>query len=271
MNRKRLTQLFPFLLPFRKWQRKICFYLKMRFDRNRYARGYSSPLTQKVFQCRQVVINPNSGYGIQYQQNKAHNLKIASRCLNGLVIAPGETFSFWQAVRKADKKDKYLDALCLVYNEIQPIYGGGLCQLSNLLYWCFLHTPLTVVERHAHSVESLPPVPGSIPEGLDATVSEGWKDLKVRNDTGDSYQILVDFDETDIMMSIYSDIAPKVHYDLYEKHAHYDRQGQDIYRENEIWRREYFVDGRVEEHLFLKNRYRITYAIAQEALEEDIL
>lgn len=36
-KRKRLTQLFPFLLPLRKWQRKKFFYLKMKFDGNKYA------------------------------------------------------------------------------------------------------------------------------------------------------------------------------------------------------------------------------------------
>ena len=30
--RKRLTQRFPFLLPLRRWQRRVCFYLKMRLD-----------------------------------------------------------------------------------------------------------------------------------------------------------------------------------------------------------------------------------------------
>ena len=37
MARKRLTQLFPFLLPLRQWQRKKCCYLKMRLDKNHYA------------------------------------------------------------------------------------------------------------------------------------------------------------------------------------------------------------------------------------------
>lgn len=51
MARKRLTQLFPILLPFREWQRKKLFYLKMRFDWNRYARNKSeSPLSHTVFE-----------------------------------------------------------------------------------------------------------------------------------------------------------------------------------------------------------------------------
>lgn len=46
--------------------------------------------------------------------------------------------------------------------------------LSDLLYWCFLHTPLTVTERHGHAVEQFPAAEAErFPRGADATVSEG--------------------------------------------------------------------------------------------------
>ena len=34
--------------------------------------------------------------------------------------------------------------------------GGGLCQLSNLIYWMTLHTPLTITERYRHSYDVFP-------------------------------------------------------------------------------------------------------------------
>lgn len=44
MKRKRLTQVFPFLLPIRKWQRKKLFYLEMLIDGNKYAKNKSEAL-----------------------------------------------------------------------------------------------------------------------------------------------------------------------------------------------------------------------------------
>ena len=148
MPRKRLTQIFPFLLPLRKWQRKKLFYMKMNLDGNRYAHSRSDELLPvRAFEASSLLINQNSGFDIKYQFNKVHNLKLAANTINGVMIMPGETFSFWKLARKADSYVKYKDGLSVVDGEIRGSYGGGLCQLSSLLYWMFLHTPLTVTER----------------------------------------------------------------------------------------------------------------------------
>ena len=112
-----------------------------------------------------------------------------------MIIEPNETFSFWQLVRWADHHEKYKDGLNLVDGKIVGSYGGGLCQLSNMLFWLFLHTPLTVVERHGHAVESFPSTTEDLPCGTDATINEGWLDLKIRNDTDNTFQIEISFDD----------------------------------------------------------------------------
>lgn len=110
MSRKRLTQVFPWLLPLRRWQRKKLFYIKMRFDKNRYAGEIlNSVLPYEAFTTSSLMINRKSGFDIKYQMNKVHNLKLAAKTVNGIVIRPGETFSFWQLVRYADKKERYKD------------------------------------------------------------------------------------------------------------------------------------------------------------------
>ena len=78
MGRIRLTQVFPFLLPLRKRQRKFCFYLKMRLDRNRYAHTIQTEcLPYTVFSAQSALINPDSGFDLQYQYNKVFNLKLS--------------------------------------------------------------------------------------------------------------------------------------------------------------------------------------------------
>lgn len=64
-----------------------------------------------------------------------------------------------------------------------------------MLFWLFLHTPLTVIERHGHAVESFPSTTEELPCGTDATINEGWLDLKICNDTDNTFQVVVEFDD----------------------------------------------------------------------------
>ncbi len=73
MKRKRLTQVFPFLLPIRKWQRKKLFYLEMLIDGNKYAKNKSEALLPNtVFETSSLMLNENSGFDMKYQINKVH-------------------------------------------------------------------------------------------------------------------------------------------------------------------------------------------------------
>lgn len=215
MPRIRLTQVFPFLLPLRKWERKKFFYLEMQLDGNRYARKTSDDLLPNtVFESSSLMLNENSGFDMKYQFNKVHNLKLAARTVNNVIIRPDETFSFWQLVRRADRHEKYKDGLNLADGKITGSYGGGLCQLSNMLFWLFLHTPLTVVERHGHGVESFPSTTEDLPCGTDATISEGWLDLKARNDTDNTFQIVISFDEKYMYGRILSQSPVDIEYSI---------------------------------------------------------
>ncbi len=100
MSRKRLTQIFPFLLPLRVAQRKAFFYAGMRLDDHAYAKTlHDELLPHKLFSTDSELYNPNTGFDMIYQENKVFNLKLAAKTLHGLLIKPGETFSFWQTVR----------------------------------------------------------------------------------------------------------------------------------------------------------------------------
>lgn len=101
--------------PIRKWQRKKLFYLEMLIDGNKYAKNKSEALLPNtVFETSSLMLNENSGFDMKYQINKVHNLKLAARTINKVIIEPNETFSFWQLVRWADHHEKYKDELNLV-------------------------------------------------------------------------------------------------------------------------------------------------------------
>lgn len=273
MKRKRLTERFPFLLPLRRFQRKVFFYLKMRFDSNKYAKNKSDKILEnKIFTASSKIINPNSGFDIEYQYNKAHNLKLVSKTMDRIIIEPNEVFSFWVLAKDAEKHEKYKDGLTLVNDKTIAQKGGGLCQLSNLLFWLFLHSPLTIIERHPHSTETIPRQ-GEIPPGVDATISEGWLDLKVRNDTSSSYQIVLEFDDESIHGSIYSDYKSDIIYTVRSENLFYARESDGIYRYNEIYRikKNYINNEIINKDLILKNRAEIKYELEEELLDRRII
>lgn len=253
MPRKRVTQLFPALIPLRRWERKKLFYLKMRLDRNRYAASVSlTPLPFVLFETGEVMVNPNTGLDIVYQRNKVHNLTLAARRVSGVLLRPGETFSFWRLTRDADRDEPYKDGLELVNGKIVPAYGGGLCQLSNLLYLLFLHSPLTVTERHGHPVEGLPPNAGESLHGVDATVNEGWLDLRARNDTGNTFQLTVEVGETEIRGRILSLTPVGRTYEIFNPSVRYRRMDGKILEYAEVARAETDAVSaeRTERHLY---------------------
>ncbi len=207
MKRKRITQIFPWLIPLRTWQRKFFFYLGMKLDRNRYTSCVQENLLPaEVFSSRCPLYNKETGFDMVYQENKVHNLKLAAAAIDRMLIRPGETFSFSLATRHADRREPYRDGLTVINGRLTTAPGGGMCQLSNLLFWVFLHSPLTIVERHGHGSKDFPEPPSDAPMGVDATLAEGWKDLKVRNDTDHTFQIHIAFDPEQISGQLYASL-----------------------------------------------------------------
>ena len=235
MGRKRVTQLFPWLLPLRKKQRKLCFYLGLLMDRNHYSsKQIETLLPYRLFETTCPMYNHETGFDMKYQENKVFNLKLAAKTLNNLIICPGETFSFWRLVRYADKDTPYKDGLVVADGKLQTLPGGGLCQISNLLFWLFLHTPLTIIERHGHMIKDFPDPPSDAPIGVDATVSEGWLDLKVKNNTDRTFQIVISFDESNIEGCILTDIEPTTTWQITNgKPLYYQKNGR-IFEEVDI-------------------------------------
>lgn len=229
MTRKRLTQIFPFLLPIRLWQRNLFYRIGMYLDGNKYSKTKGDSLPFEVCKEKTLMINENSGYDIIYQKNKVHNLKILSKTMNRILIYPHETFSFCYLSRNAKKYGKYKDGLILIDNNIVTRRGGGICHLSNLLYYLFLMSPLTIVERHGHKVKSLPNPDKDTKEGIDATINEGWLDLRVRNDTDNIYQIVIGFDDIYMYGSILSNNELKIEYSIENENFKYIKNKDKIY------------------------------------------
>ncbi len=111
---------------------------------------------------------------------KVENLRRAVKAFHGIEIPAGSVFSFWRQLGRTTRLRGFTDGRELREGCLVPAIGGGLCQLSGLLYQAALEAGLEIVERHAHSRI----LPGSAAEqDLDATVFWNYVDLRFKSDT----------------------------------------------------------------------------------------
>lgn len=193
------------------------------------------------------------GEEMELQKNKVVNLQLAAARLNGVVLRPGETFSYWRLIGKPSRKKGYREGMVLFLGRIGSDVGGGLCQLSNLIFWMTLHTPLTVVERYRHSHDVFPDSNRTQPFGSGATCAYPHRDLMIRNDTDQSYQLCVRVGETHLEGEWRAEAPQKFQYEILERNARMDQASWGGYiRHNELFRRVFDLDGTLlrEEFLF---------------------
>lgn len=132
------------------------------------------------------------------QINRCQNILLAAGALHGLVIAPGEEFSFNTAVGPRTADRGYRTATVFINEKAVPGIGGGVCQVSTTVYQAALQAGLTVTERHPHSL----PV-NYAPAHQDATVVWGALDLRWRNDFPHPVQLACHLKDGSLTVQIY--------------------------------------------------------------------
>lgn len=117
---------------------------------------------------------------------RAGNVRLSAKHINGVELMPGEEFSYDKTVGPRTAANGFQPApvyVIKIENGVKDTksemgMGGGICQTSSTLYAAALKARIKVLERHPHSK----PVT-YMPEGMDATISEGSLDLRLKNDT----------------------------------------------------------------------------------------
>ncbi|MDI6816105.1 MAG: VanW family protein [Actinomycetota bacterium] len=122
-----------------------------------------------------------SSYTTHYsasQTSRVHNIKTLAGKLDGVILAPDETFSFNGNIGPRTASKGYKEAPAIINGELQPSLGGGVCQVATTLFNTVFFGGYEVVERSNHSLFI-----SHYPTGRDATVSYGGPDLKFKNNT----------------------------------------------------------------------------------------
>ncbi len=160
-------------------QRQIADWLTGRSQQ--FAQGKTIARAQVDFSPQISLSQPLGSAAPPYLEQKKHNLTLAIQKLQNVVILPGQIFSFWHLVGSPSAKAGYVEGRSLAGETLATSVGGGLCQLSGMLYFLALKSGLTIVERHPHSKDIYTEATRFAPLGSDATVVYGYKDLQLQN------------------------------------------------------------------------------------------
>lgn len=220
----------------------------------RWAKNRSQVLLPNIqFRHATPLMRQLRGEDLELQRNKITNLRLAVDRLDGIILAPGETFSYWKLIGKPSRRKGYLEGMVLFLGQIGSDVGGGLCQLSNLIFWMTLHTPLTVVERYRHSHDVFPDANRTQPFGSGATCAYPHRDLMIRNDTQQPFQLCLRVGQTHLEGTWRAMTPPEYRYQIVERNARMEQAFWGGYvRHNELFRRIFTPDGELvrEEFLF---------------------
>ena len=120
---------------------------------------------------------------------RVHNIGVGMQLLNGLLIAPGEEFSFNKNIGQINAANGFVEGAAIIQNRTQQEFGGGICQDSTTMFRAAFWAGLPITERWGHSFyiswyDKYALGPRGNGPGLDATIFTGGPDLKFVNDTG---------------------------------------------------------------------------------------
>lgn len=195
------------------------------------------------------------------QYNKITNLKLATGKINGIILRPGEVFSYWKLIGKPSRRKGYVDGMILKSGAFHAGTGGGLCQLSNLIFWMTIHTPLTVTERHRHSYDVFPDSNRTQPFGSGATCFYPHGDLMIRNHTQDTYQLFVWVDDEYLRGEWRVSSKPEYRYEIVERNHTMKSEFWGGYsRHNELYQQQFDLeDHLLHEQLIVQNSAIMMY------------
>lgn len=269
--RKPLSLRHPLLYWLRIQQRRLFRHFKWIFCSYRFSKDLSpnQKLQYRYTKHTSKLIRQLGGTDLALQINKVENLKIASQCINGIIIKPGEYFSFCRLVGKPTKKRGFLVGMELSFGEARSGVGGGICQLSNLIHWMSLHSPLVVVERSNHSFDPFPDQGRILPFGSGAAIFYNFVDLMLFNPTQQSFQILVRVGKHQLEGEILSNNASSVKYHIHQKNHKFYKINDRVFRQNEIWR-DIITKGNnpeiISSSLLYKNNAVVKYKIEEQSM-----
>ena len=261
MARKLFCEISPLTYAISLWKENIMHDVNDLLHPIRYAETrQKEPLPYVIKSHSSTIVRKLEGVDATLQINKRTNLKLASSTITGLIIYPGETFSFWHQIGKPRADKGYLEGLIITSSKVASAVGGGLCQLANLIHWLVLNSPLTVAELHHHSDALFPDAGRRVPFGTGTSVS--WRNLDYRftNETDQPVQIVIWQDDETLYGELRS-LQPFDHtWSVVEEDAGYVKEDGIFFRISRVYQLCHDAAGNlIDRRLILSNHSRVLY------------
>ena len=207
------------------------------------------------------LIKRGKGIDIRLQENKATNIMLACNKINGMVIHPGEVFSFWRTIGNTTKRKGYKEGRVIQGDRIVAGLGGGLCNLSNTIHLLILHSPLDVTEFHKHSDALAPDEGKRVPFSSGTSVCYNNLDYRFKNNTDQDVQLLAWCEDGKLYAELRSEKEFPWRYELVEEDHHFQKEEGKYYRISKIYRNiiEKSKNSVIQKELVLNNHSEVMY------------
>ena len=235
---KPLSMYHPKLLALAIFLKVINKKIDMFFDEYHYASQKElTPFPYRIKKHKSLLLRKLGSCDMYLQHNKVKNLKIVAQELNGIVIQPNETFSYFKLLGRPTQKRGFQKGIQLSNGEVRPATAGGICQSSNLIYWLALHTPLEIIERHHQSFDPFPDEGRVLPFASGATVMYNYLDLRLKNPTSQPIQLLLGVDNEFFYGEFRTNKELKESYKVVEENHYFEEVNGVYFRNNELHRK----------------------------------
>lgn len=212
--------------------------IKDLFSSQQFSRTRNTlPLPVLIYRHSSLIRRKLGNTDLELQENKAVNLALSAPKVNGILIHPGETFSFWRAVGPDTARNGYKEGLTISKGMPSRGTGGGLCQFTNLIHWMILHSDLTITEHHHHDgIDLFPDFKRQIPFGTGTSIVYNYLDYRFRNDTDYTYQLLVHSDGEYLRGELRAEKAQSTAYHIHAENEYFSEEGHVVYRNGTVLR-----------------------------------
>lgn len=221
-------------------------------------------LPNVIYSHSSDMIKRGPGIDRTLQENKRTNIILASGRIDGMLIRPGEVFSFWRAVGRTSRRKGYRDGRIIHGGKLVPGTGGGLCNLANTIHLLVLHSPLEVTEFHSHSDALAPDQGKRVPFSSGTSVSYNYIDYRFKNTTEQNIQLRLWCEGEILHAELRSEKAFPWCYELAEEDHHFRKEGDKYYRVSRIYKmtRERETGRVLEKELVLDNHSEVMYDVS---------
>jgi vancomycin resistance protein VanW len=236
-RRKQFGELNPIFYVISTKKENVRRHITDALSRHRFSSDKSDTRLENIISSqRSCMIKKGPGINAEHQANKTVNIRLACMRINGTIIRPGETFSFWRSIGKMTKRKGYKDGRVLINKKLTTGIGGGLCNLANAIHLLILHSPLVVTEFHKHSDALAPDEGKRVPFSSGTSVSYNHVDFRFKNTSDQCIQLLSWCDGDDLHVELRSEIAFPWTYEILEENHHFTQIDEKFYRRSHIYR-----------------------------------